>query len=469
MTRIQDFGAALTPYGEAPALFSEGRSVSFARLATLIDSFSARLDAAGVQPGDTIACTVPDWLVQVISRYAALSMGLKVVLPPDPRGFARTGQRLDWLLTLAGETAEAGMAIPFTQDWISKPLERQQSPRRDGILIGSSSGSTGLPKYFGITTPVFQDWIDLYSNHHGPEEGPVLICTPVFTLFGLFLQAKALEDGQLSIGTQGGVPETLALAARLGVTELVATPAILNEILNAIAEGAPRPAFNRIKFGGAVAPVALLERARTVFPGVRLFVFSGSGEGGGFSSGYIDDPAANPEGWSGRPYHGMEIQLRQKGEFPEFGPDVGLLATRYAYRDQTLGYFGGDPIHDSGGWIATSDLVRIAPDGSLVHVGRHDFVLNLGGQKIAPEVFEAMLGSLPGIRAVAVVQLGEPTERRIGVFVEAGNEFDPDAVARSLQSKMNISAELEIHRLGKLPSLTSGKIDRQALRAQVAK
>jgi long-subunit acyl-CoA synthetase (AMP-forming) len=62
---------------------------------------------------------------------------------------------------------------------------------------------------------------------------------------------------------------------------------------------------------------------------------------------------------------------------------------------RATGYLGSDPDDSTrftpDGWFVTDDVGRFAPDGSLEVLGRVDAMINTGGVKVDPTVFETLL------------------------------------------------------------------------------
>ena len=60
------------------------------------------------------------------------------------------------------------------------------------------------------------------------------------------------------------------------------------------------------------------------------------------------------------------------------------------------------------GWFHSGDLGRLTADGLLVITGREQAVLNLGGDKVSPELIELVLSQFPGVSEAAV--FGAPND-----------------------------------------------------------
>jgi o-succinylbenzoate---CoA ligase len=124
----------------------------------------------------------------------------------------------------------------------------------------------------------------------------------------------------------------------------------------------------------------------------------------------------------------------------------------------------------SDGWLTTSDLGRIDPDGRLDVVGRADDVVVSGGVNIPLGAVERCVASMPQVAECAVVDEPDPEwgRRLVAHVVPAHSDAPPtlaavrDFVAATRPRSWAPSRLVLRHRL---PLLASGKVDRQALRS----
>ena len=117
----------------------------------------------------------------------------------------------------------------------------------------------------------------------------------------------------------------------------------------------------------------------------------------------------------------------------------------------------------------TGDLARIGADGCVQCLGRTDDQVKIRGFRVELGEIEAALARLPGIGTVAVVlRQSEGLDQLIAFLVFEGGLVMPAvmlraALAESLPSYM-VPGYFET--LPEMPRLTSGKIDRNALKAR---
>jgi acyl-CoA synthetase (AMP-forming)/AMP-acid ligase II len=180
-----------------------------------------------------------------------------------------------------------------------------------------------------------------------------------------------------------------------------------------------------------------------------------------------EDPAP---GTAGPPLDGYALEVRDVHGEPQGEGQAGELwisgPTMFA------GYWRRPDLtartHQDG-WLRTGDLVRIV-DGRLIHEGRMDDLMKLGGMWVAPATIESVLRRHPGVRDAAVVAVGEETgvPRLAAQVVTA----DPDPalssdLARWCAERLAPSnTPIWFEFVEELPRTASGKLRRSAVRAQ---
>jgi acyl-CoA synthetase (AMP-forming)/AMP-acid ligase II len=152
---------------------------------------------------------------------------------------------------------------------------------------------------------------------------------------------------------------------------------------------------------------------------------------------------------------GVELSVREG----QLCLRAGSLFTRYVGSS-------APPLQD--GWLVTSDLGELGPDGELYVRGRSDDVIISGGENVDPLEVEAALLQLPGVSAACVAGT---RSARFGEIVSAllvsrePAHRDPARLAELLSDR------LARHKLPRraliaesLPLTLSGKVDRRACR-----
>jgi cyclohexanecarboxylate-CoA ligase len=156
------------------------------------------------------------------------------------------------------------------------------------------------------------------------------------------------------------------------------------------------------------------------------------------------------------------VELRiVDGELLVRGPEV---CVGYLDADQNVDAF------DSDGWFRTGDLATLDSAGWLRIVGRLKDVIIRGGENISTAEVEHELEAHPDVRQAVVVGFADPLMgERVAAFVVGASSFDIEA-ARAWFSARGVARFKTPERVivvDALPSLATGKPDRDALREQL--
>jgi amino acid adenylation domain-containing protein/non-ribosomal peptide synthase protein (TIGR01720 family) len=111
----------------------------------------------------------------------------------------------------------------------------------------------------------------------------------------------------------------------------------------------------------------------------------------------------------------------------------------------------------------TGDLARWGRNGRLIYAGRQDQQIKLRGYRIEPGEIEAQLCELPGVKAAAVIIVGEADLRHLAGYV-TGERLQPERLRAQLRERLPdymVPASLRV--LDALPLTSNGKIDRTEL------
>jgi fatty-acyl-CoA synthase len=122
--------------------------------------------------------------------------------------------------------------------------------------------------------------------------------------------------------------------------------------------------------------------------------------------------------------------------------------------------------HD--GWLRTGDLVSVDDDGAYRVRGRSKDMFISGGENVFPGEVEAALASCAGVREVAVVGIPDVTWGEVGcaVIVPVGAGVRADDVLRDVRTRLaDYKVPKQVRLVSALPTLGSGKVDREALRS----
>lgn len=179
----------------------------------------------------------------------------------------------------------------------------------------------------------------------------------------------------------------------------------------------------------------------------------------------------------GKPIEHTEIHLLDERRQPMpagtpgeiFVGGAGVARGYHRRPDLTTERFIPDPFSARPGarLYRTGDLGRLLPDGQIEFLGRIDDQIKIRGYRVEPEEIVSALDRHPGIQTSAVLAWEDrPGEKRLVAYVVP--QGDGDLTAAGLRESLRESlpdymVPATFVRLGALPLMPSGKIDRAAL------
>jgi len=128
---------------------------------------------------------------------------------------------------------------------------------------------------------------------------------------------------------------------------------------------------------------------------------------------------------------------------------------------------------DTDGWFHTGDLGRLDARGTLHFLGRIKDVIKTAGANVAAAEVEATLVRHPAVGAAHVVPV--PAGARgedVAAFVVATGPIEPAALVAHCRAELasfKVPRHLWLRREDELPLRSSGKVDKNVLRAEAAR
>ncbi|MBD8207540.1 AMP-binding protein [Microbacterium sp. CFBP 8790] len=333
--------------------------------------------------------------------------------------------------------------------------------------VVTTSGSTGVPKSVLLSRNALIS--SAYATAARIGEGAWLLAVPATYVAGAQVLVRALLADREPAVVAGPFRAEPFAAAALGMashengarvptyTSLV--PAQLQRLLDA-ADTDPTVAkalrsFEAVLIGGQALAPTVRERAETA--GVRIVRTYGSTE---TSGGCVYD---------GVPLDGVEVAVVD-GEVRLTGP---MLADGYLGDPaRTASVFPSD---DAGTrWYRTGDGGEVV-DGVLSVTGRLDNVIVSGGVNVSLDRVEAAVRGIAGLESAVVVPVADATWGQGSAVVVPRPTPAADAellervravVADAVGAPARPSRLVVVH---ELPTLSSGKPDRAAVRALLAR
>jgi len=465
-------------------------SLSYFELNAQADQVASHLIEAGVRPGHRVGLWLPRG-IGLLTMQAGIAKTGAAWLPFD----ADTPvERIAVCLEDAGaiglvscEKLMPHLAASSTKVWTAEALLTSTSElvRRAGVLpshpayVIYTSGSTGKPKGIEINQGSICHFLRSENSVLGVHEKDRVYqgFSVAFDMSFEEIWISYLAGATLWIAPKdiASDPEALPLALiKNGVTVLHAVPTLLALFSQDV------PSLRLINLGGEMCPQSLV--VRWAVPGRQVFNTYGPTETTVSASLAVLQPTEAVTIGRPLPNYGLLVintaienglQLMPRGEVGELCITGPGLAEGYLGRpDLTAEKFLSNPwrshAHDER-LYRTGDLARIDADGQVQCLGRTDDQVKIRGFRVELGEIEAALAHQPGVGTVAVIlRPQDGIDQLIAYMVfESGIQIASSdlraALSKTLPSYM-IPGYFEA--LAEMPRLTSGKIDRNTLKAR---
>ena len=477
------------------------RRITFGAFSTAVLAGAAALGELGTRPGDRVLLVLHSSPEALLAQWAAWRLGAVPVLanrwwsgPELAEVRARVRPRVvvtDLPTDPAADDGAEQLHPDGVARWWSRPAPPglpEPAPAEDDVaMIVFTAGSTGSAKGVQLTHRNLlwtQQTLHVMRGSRpaaptaAADQQVALMTTPLFHNGAVTAGLSALLDGNRMVLLRGrfDAGEVLALIERERVSSWNAVPTMYARVFD-------HPDFARHDVsslrapstGGMMVPARLLEAASARLPDAP----------GGLTVGYgmtemafltmiAGTEARRRPGAVGKPIPGAEIEVREpdgNGEGELVARSAAMMAGYLPARagDPGAGDPGGGPIDDAG-WYHTGDLGRIDADGFVHVTGRGKDMVIRGGENVACPHVEDAIAEHPDVREVAVFgvpdgELGEAVAAVVARRPDARG-CDERALTAFLRERLayfEIPTRWELT-ADRLPTLPTGKIDKQALR-----
>jgi len=470
-----------------PALLWEKRVISYAELDARSEALAGELASLGAKRGAVVGLHLPrgaDLLIAqaAIAKSGAAWLPLDVSTPP---------QRVELCLKAAGAVglvasrewspASADFPVPC---WSIESLLRRSSNSvsrisplaacpTDPAYVIYTSGSTGQPKGIVVTHRSICHFLRSENAVLGVRDDDI-----VYQGFSLafdmsfeeiwiaYLVGATLWIAPADCTTD---PEAISAAAAANrISVIHAVPTLMGLIDD------PLPTVRLINLGGEACPESLVTRLAR--PGRKLFNTYGPTEAT-VSASLAELEPGRPV-TIGRPLPNYGIVLLDGDGRPTANGDVGEIglfgpgvAVGYLGQPElTADKFIANPLArcpDEARLYRTGDLGKIDASGELVYLGRADGQVKVRGFRVELGEIEGAIAAEAGVAAAAVALRPLGGIEQLVAFITPSPDGTPQPakLRKSLGERLPkymVPAHFEF--VQELPRLTSGKIDRKALR-----
>lgn len=481
---------AAVQFGDRTAFVAGARQLCYREWARAAAGAARALTEAGAGPGRVVCLMLPSSIDFAIAFAAAAWTGATITATDTRLG----PSELEGILGRAAPAVTVGAehargapvanALGGTAVTVAELVEAAAGPTvaptevadpEQPALIAWTSGTTGTPK--GAWFP--HRALAAAPHQSGELSAPFdrrLLSIPFAHVGFLARVWDQIAWGITSVLTPlpWRASEMLALLDKERVTVGQGVPTQWEKVL-ALPElaAADLSALRVIATGATRVPPELVRelRARLGCPVLVRFACTEVPIATGTSP---DDPPDVAAETVGRPCPGVEIKVVDNAGRPAPEGVAGQLLLRSP--GAMAGYWGdagatAEAVMDDG-WIRTGDVGRLTEPGDLVIVGRGSEMYIRGGYNVHPLEIERTLLEHSSVEAAAVLGVPAPVIGEVGIaFVVAAPDTSPDPARLREWCRARLAdykVPDEVHLVPDLPRNAMLKVDKRALRAELA-
>ncbi len=457
-------GAVARRNPEGTALVDALRPLTFANLFDKSETIASELELD--RDADTPRAFVAKNDTTTIALFFALLERGIPALPLNPQWTAVERQqwvaraRARWIVPADHKPSNGTWGCTTTTPLIDR-TELSITPRKTQLLI-ATSGSSGAPKLVCLSQRALEAAADASIAHLSmTAQDRWLLSLNLAHIGGISVLLRCLRSEACVVLAEPGMPAEAMLRriAQARVTLASLVPTQLERLLSIEVPRRGIESLRAVLLGGAHAPRRLAERARAA--GWPILMTYGLSEAGSqvCTQPLLDlrTPALHDD--AGFPLPGIDVKV-----------DNEVICVRGATLFEGYHAESASPF-DAEGWFHTGDFGTLTETGRLVPLGRRDDCIITGGEKVSAIEVESAIMDQPWVRAAAVVALADSTWGHIvaaAVVLDQTSDFTT-AVHRIVNSLATRLAPYKRPRrwlaLEELPLLSSGKLDRPAVRA----
>ncbi len=392
-------------FGDLLAVSSDLNVENFIGLRVVISLSRVEAVIKAVTLLDGVAAAII-FISHTLSPEASLELAhagrADVILADLPRhaGGANLIAAVDNIKSLQDYRTRAGLGERVTTQWIMATSGTTGAPKLVAHSLASLCRTTKLnPQMFPVS------WALLYD--HSRFAGIQVV------LQSLLSGAKlTVPDYNMSLS------EKICFFSRVDCTHASSTPTMWRNII--MLPEARAWNLRSISLGGEIADGHVLECLKKFYPNARItHIFASTEAGVGFS--VTDGKQGFPASYLSSPPSGIQLKISESRLFIRNSEVQGAyVGSNACFKD-----------HDN--WVDTGDVVQEV--GDRIHfVGRENGLINVGGNKVMPEVIEAALLVHPSVAGAHVFSKSNPFSGSVVAanVVLRSNDKDPLEVKKSI-------------------------------------
>jgi acyl-CoA synthetase (AMP-forming)/AMP-acid ligase II len=460
---------------DAPALCvpgSQHATIAYGQLGKLVNNIARRAGSVGLKPGDTVILYVAD---QIGHTLLLLGLAKAGVVTISARGYDLPPTiKIDALIADVKTGLPAGTrVIRADASW----MEGDGSPpavgdfAHDGNAVARivlTSGTTGQPKGVAYTHRVVAERVarfDYLTGNVLPATLRNCVSLGFSTSLGYLHLIYTLRRGGLAV-LAGTSDEELVSASEFYRAETwIGSAGSLARLVQHFEQSRDRRCDLRaILCAGSLLPKALSDRVRLrMCP--NLICIYGSTEMGMVATGPTHVISDTP-GAVGFLTPATKVETVDAADQPLPPGSEGIIRIGSPYGVKE---YVGDPEETAktfrDGWFYPGDIGSLTTDNMLIITGRQKTLLNIGGDKIAPEAIEGTLMSFSGVDQAGVIAAADEFGNNVvWAAIVWGGDVKEAELHSYCQGKLPMPfVPCRFVRVDRVPQNEMGKIDRPRL------
>ena len=490
------FGGVVAACADRLAVKADGREATYADLDRASGRIACGIREASTDSAPSVAVLCDTGIAGIAAMLGALRSG-KAFVPLDP---SYPAARLDFMLadsladviladstTLALARSLAGsrqhvLSIQALRESAGDGICDEVASPDDPACILYTSGSTGEPKGILHSHRTALHYCMKYTNalRISADDRLTMLFSFSFgvgmnNILSALLNGASLFPWAFARERVSGLAE---LMAREGISIYHSVPSAFRHFVAVLRGGREFGRLRLVNLSGEPVHRRDVELFREHFPSHCVMVNSmGATEINLASQYFVDRETEVHDGIVPVGYAAEDTTIRvvdDNGSEVDSG-EVGEIVVTSKYLSR--GYWRRPALTErcflpacSGGeeWAyRTRDLGRMLPDGCLVHLGRMDLQVKIGGHRVEVEEIEMALQSLDAVAEAAVAARADASgaRRLVAYVVPAGDEPPAAAELRRL-----LAETLPVHMVPSafvfmkgLPRTATGKVQREDL------
>jgi len=465
-SRYQPHAVAVCVPGERHAI------ITYAQVAVLIHNIARHSMVVGLSPGNTVVTFVDDGIMHALLVLGLAESGVITISGRNPD--LPKEIKIDAILSDPGRTFAGGYRIiAVDSSWMQgdgAPLG-DNHPRSQGddiCRIIFTSGTTGDAKGVAYSHRMVTERAARFDYLAGSLLGASLrTCVDLgfATSLGYLFLIRTLTRGGMLVLPGHSYEHVLNACELYQVQSWIGAPGGLMQLVEYFDQsGGRRCNFNAMLAGGSLLSQALSERVRA-----RVCSNLISAYGSTETNMVATAPAyitAQTQGGVGYLTPGMIVQAVDDADRPLPAGAEGFIRVNGPFNVKE---YVGDPAETArafrNGWFYSGDIGALTKDNLLIITGRQKTVMNIGGDKIKPEIVENVLTAFNGVAdAGALGFVNEYGLEEIWAVIVAAPDFDIAKLHIHCQSRLPPAfVPRRFVKADSLPKNEMGKIDRRRL------